>query len=95
MGEDKGFDYGERLEDGQFENHPTKDKGDFVQPPLRTYIHEECGGATQASAKIAKSIARDPNQYDKTFCKKCGDYFPVEQFHWKKNGEPWEMEVEP
>lgn len=77
------FDYGERREDGQFENHPTTDEGEFVQPVRESYIHEECGGTTSMGNKLAESFARDPDQYDKTFCYSCGDYYPLDQFKWK------------
>lgn len=77
------FDYGERQEDGQFENHPTIDEGEFVQPVRDSYVHKRCGGVTRMGSKLAKSFARDPTFYDKTFCHRCGDYFPVKQFRWK------------
>lgn len=82
------FDYGERKEDGQYENHPTIDEGEFQQPVKMVYIHETCNGATNMSRKIAESIARDPEYYTKTFCYQCGDYYPVEQFRWE-SGEDW------
>jgi len=77
------FDYGDRLSDGQFENHPTKDEGEFVQPVRESYVHDECGGTTTMRRKLAESFARDPNQYGKTFCARCGDYFPLDEFVWK------------
>lgn len=85
---DDSFDYGERKEDGQFENHPTIDEGEFVQPVRRSYTHEKCGTTTRMGKDIAESIARDPEYYSKTFCAACGDYFPVEQFQWP-DGSSW------
>lgn len=83
------FDYGERRDDGQFENHPTIDEGEFEQEVRERYIHEACGGETVMKRHIAESVARDPEYYGSTFCSKCGDYYPVEEFHWKEDGEPW------
>lgn len=78
------FDYGERREDGQFENHPTTDDGDFVQPVRERYVHVDgCGQTTKMRQDLAESFARDPGQYGKTFCSGCGDYFPLDEFEWK------------
>lgn len=77
------FDYGERLPDGQYERHPTTDEGEFVQPVRKRYVHKECDATTKMGISIAESFARDPEQYGKTFCSGCGDYFPVGQFVWK------------
>lgn len=79
-----GFDYGERREDGQFQNHPTKDEGEFVQPVRSSYVHvEECGATTTMGTGLAESFARDPEQYGKTFCAGCEDYYPLDEFEWK------------
>lgn len=80
------FDYGERLDDGQFENHPTTDEGEFVRPIRMEYRHDDCGDVTVVSERIAESFARDPGQYSKTFCAGCGDYFPVGEFEWVEDG---------
>lgn len=88
------FDYGERKDDGQFENHPTTDEGPFVQLVRRRYVHDECGAVTKMNRKVAESVARDPNQYGKTFCANCGKYVPVEDVHWKTDGESWEIDDE-
>jgi len=78
-----GFDYGERRDDGQFERHPTTDEGEFVQPVRLTYVHDNgCGSNTTMTSDIAESFARDPNQYGKTFCANCGDYYPLDEFVW-------------
>lgn len=98
MGHDKDgpppddFDYGERLEDGQYENHPTTDEGEFVQPVRKNYVHEECDGTTEMNRDLAESVARDPTQYSKTFCANCGDYVPIDDVHWKADGKPWVMD---
>lgn len=81
------FDYGERLEDGQYENHPTLDEGDFKKPIRIEYIHNECGETTRIGQYIAESFARDPDYYTKTFCVHCGDYYPVGEFRWAEDGE--------
>lgn len=93
MSEDKrdNFDYGEKLDDGQYENHPTKDEGEFVQPVRYRYAHEECGTVTRMNKDISESIARDPDQYDKTFCAGCEEYVPVEDVYWKEDGESWNI----
>lgn len=80
------FDYGERRSDGQFERHPTKDEGEFVQPVRERYVHVDgdCHEAvTIMGTKLAESFARDPCQYGKTFCARCGDYYPLSEFVWK------------
>jgi len=83
------FDYGDRLEDGQFENHPTTDEGEFVQPVRRKYDHEDCGETTTMRRDIAESVARDPHQYSKTFCVNCGEYVPVSEVSWTEDGKDW------
>lgn len=85
------FDYGERLEDGQFENYPTKDDGEFKQPVRQRYVHEDCGKTTKIRTDIAESVARDPRQYSKTFCVGCGEHVPVDEVHWKEDGKSWVM----
>jgi hypothetical protein len=80
------FDYGDRLPDGQYENHPTEDEGEFVQPVRESYVHVDgdCDdGVTTMGRKLAESFARGPGQYSKTFCARCGDYFPLDEFSWK------------
>lgn len=82
---DDGFDYGDRREDGQFENHPTTDEGEFVQPVRSRYVHvEACGATTRMGTDLAESFARDPEQYGKTFCAECSDYYPLDEFVWKE-----------
>ena len=82
MSED-AFDYGDRRDDGQFENHPTVDDGEFVQPVRQAYTHDECGGTTRMGEELAESFARAPEYYDETFCATCEDYYPVGEFVWK------------
>lgn len=76
------FDYGEKPEDGQYERHPTKDEGEFVQPVRSSYTHDECDKSTRMPLHLAKSFARDPRQYSKTFCANCGDYYLLDEFTW-------------
>lgn len=54
----------------------------FVRPVRTKYLHEECGAVTQMSQGIAETYARDPNFYGATFCSKCRDHFPVDEFVW-------------
>lgn len=87
----KDFDYGEKLPDGQYENHPTKDEGEYVQPLRDSYVHEKCGATTTMGEKLAKSFARDPNQYVKTFCAGCGGYFTLDEYHWEGTDQPLDV----
>jgi len=88
----KNFNYGERLEDGQFERYPTIDGGDFQQEPRRSYIHDEeeggCGKTTRMSPDLMKSVARNPEYYIKTYCEGCQEHVPVEEVRWL-DGEKW------
>lgn len=83
------FDYGDRLPDGQFENYPTVDTGEFKQPVRDAYVHEECGTTTKMTGDLPESVARDPRGYTKAFCVGCGEHVPVEEIRWKADGEPW------
>ena len=79
------FDYGDKKDDGQYENHPTKDDGEFVQPVRQRYTHVDgdCDkSVTRMGMKLAESFARDPEQYGKTFCSGCGDYYSLKEFVW-------------
>lgn len=83
------FDYGEKRDDGQYENYPTIDEGEFQQTPRKTYIHEDgCGVATTMTGDLPTSVARDPEFYSATFCVGCGEHVPVEQVVWE-DGEDW------
>lgn len=83
------FDYGEKKEDGQYENYPTIDEGEFEQEPRSTYIHVDgCGKATTMSKSLVKSVARNPDYYSHTFCSGCTEHVPVEEVQWK-DGESW------
>ena len=84
-----GFDYGEKRPDGQYENYPTIDEGEFKQAPRKTYIHVDgCGSTTTMSGDLPESVARDPEWYTKTFCVGCGEHVPVGEVEWK-DGEDW------
>lgn len=80
------FDYGKRIENGQYENHPTLSKSErekgFKRPVRSSYVHKSCGGVTSMVSSIAETYAADPSYYDATFCMTCGDYFPVSEFLW-------------
>lgn len=90
------FDYGEQQEDGQYENYPTIEEGEFVQEPRRSYIHDEveggCGTRTRMSTDLMNSVARDPQGYSHTYCAGCEDHVPVSEVRWVKDGEPWVVE---
>lgn len=75
------FDYGNKKPDGQHERHPGLPaeeiaKG-FVRPLRHSYVHEKCGTETRMPHHCAETYARQPNFYGRTFCCRCGDYFPV------------------
>lgn len=78
-----GFDYGDKLPDGQHERHPVLPDTQDVQVPRSrmTYVHT-CGAATRIGESIAKTYAVNPKYYSRTFCVGCKDYFPVEEFKW-------------
>lgn len=85
----EGFDYGEQKADGQYENYPTVDEGEFKQDPRDSYIHVVgCGTRTTMADHLAKSVARDPHYYTKTFCAGCGEHVPVSEVEWV-DGEDW------
>lgn len=54
----------------------------FVRPVRRSYVHKDCGALTTMSQQIAETYARDPKFYGATFCLKCKDHLPVDEFVW-------------
>lgn len=85
---DDGFDYGEKRDDGQYENHPTIEEGEFQQSVHYSYRHTECGSRTSMSDDIARSVARDPDYYSKTFCASCEEYVDTDEIEWL-DGSDW------
>lgn len=89
------FDYGERQDDGQYENYPTVDEGEFVQEVRYTYVHDVnaggCGEITTMSDELAESVARDPTYYGRTFCCGCNDHVPVDEVVWMTDGKDWDF----
>jgi|GEM_PF-4008294 len=57
----------------------------FVRPVRRSYLHLTCRGATTMSLPLAESTARNPKLYNRSFCFKCGDYFPIGEFVWMED----------
>lgn len=82
------FDYGEQREDGQYEDYPTIDDGEFVQAVRAYYTHTECGSRTHMSKSLAESVARNPEYYTKTYCAGCQEHVPVSEVEWG-DGEDW------
>lgn len=83
------FDYGEKRADGQYENYPTVDEGEFEQEPRDTYVHADgCGQRTTMTGDLPESVARDPAFYTKTFCAGCGEHVPVGEVEWA-DGSDW------
>lgn len=77
-----GFDYGNKLPDGQHERHPTLPAGarlEFVRPVRTAYRHigTGCGQVTRMAQAIAETYAARPTYYTSTFCRQCQDYFAV------------------
>lgn len=85
------FDYGEQRPDGQYENHPTIEDGEYVQEVRRRYVHDLCGSVTIMPQEIAESVARDPEWYSKTFCASCGQYVTTSDVAWNADGADWVM----
>ena len=52
----------------------------------RVYIHTICGAATKMGPALAETYARDPSYYSHTFCMKCKEHLPVEEFVWDGTG---------
>jgi len=83
------FDYGEQRENGQYENYPTIDEGEFEQAPRKWYIHVDgCGEETGMSEELVKSVARNPEYYGKTYCAGCEEHVPVSEVEWQ-DGSDW------
>lgn len=86
------FEYGEQREDGQYENYPTIEDGEFEQEPRETYVHADgCGTKTTMSVELAESVARDPEYYGKTYCAGCQEHVPVSEVEWE-DGNDWVVE---
>ena len=88
MSGEKEFDYGEKKEDGQFENHPTNLEGKWKAPIRDEYKHIKCGTVTRMGIDLAETYAKHPATefYSRTFCVGCGDYFPLSEFVWLERG---------
>jgi len=84
------FDYGEKRSDGQYENYPTIDNGDFEQPVRDEYVHEGCSSTTKMTGDLPESVARNPHYYTKTFCVGCGKHVPVSEVYWKEDKCNWD-----
>ena len=79
----------EKLPDGQAKSHwvlPVDEIAlGFTRPLRSSYIHDVCGAATYVPLSVAKTYARDPHFYGRTFCARCRNYYPVGEdgeFHW-------------
>lgn len=66
----------------------------FVKPYRDAYIHETCGGLTKMGVALSETYARDPYFYSGTFCVGCGAHFPLNQFHWDKDKEPMDPDLQ-
>lgn len=83
----RDFDYGEKLPNGQFSDHPTNIGEQFVQPIRHVYVHDRCGVETRMKGEgLAETYATNPGFYTTTFCVGCRDYFPVTEFKWAADG---------
>lgn len=94
-----GFDYGQKMSDGQYENHPTieTEGKKFIRPIRRNYYHKKCGKTTVMPGKIAETIAAKPDFYGKMFCAACGKYIDTgsdsELFWLDENDKPTDQRV--
>lgn len=64
----------------KFEEYPKSENsivGRFWTQNQLDAINKGCGFSTKMGTEIAKTYASNPSFYDKTFCSKCKDYFPV------------------
>jgi hypothetical protein len=59
----------------------------FVRPVRNEYTHTVCGSDTRMGTAIAETYARDPGFYNGTFCVRCEEHFPLDQFVWKGTQE--------
>lgn len=59
----------------------------FVRPVRQTYRHRTCGTTTSMGLALAETYARDPKFYSGTFCVKCKNHFPLDQFVWEGTTE--------
>lgn len=46
-----------------------------------------CGTVTTMARSIAETYARDPSFYSGTFCVRCGQHYPLNQFVWDGTNE--------
>lgn len=58
-----------------------KEQG-FVRPYRDAYIHNTCGSLTTMGVALSETYARNPKFYGSTFCVKCNNHFPVNEFKW-------------
>lgn len=58
----------------------------FVRPVRTKYIHTSCGVETVMGRAIAETYARDPGFYSGTFCCRCRQHFPLNEFTWSADG---------
>lgn len=58
----------------------------YVRPVRESYIHT-CGAMTTMSRDIAETYARDPFFYGATYCCRCRQHLPVDEFKWTGTDE--------
>lgn len=80
------FDYGSKLPDGQYQRHPSELSGEYIAPFRKVYVHKECNESTSCPDHVAETYAKHPMYYDRTFCVRCGNYFPISEFYWQQDG---------
>ncbi len=56
-----------------------------------TVFHQQrmggCGAITTMGFALAETYARDPGFYSGTFCFRCREHFPLDQFIWHNTNE--------
>lgn len=66
-----------------FEDYPDGGGRFWTQAELD---NNGCGSVTVMGLPLAETYARDPKFYGATYCGKCGEHFPVEEFVWDADG---------
>ena|SRR3990167_7991490 len=96
------FNYGNRMLDGQFENHPCLGELERtierrVQPLRWWYIHKfgrACFKVTQLPKQVAETYAVNPGFYKRMFCHTCGGYYDLKEFIWWHDSKNLDLTVE-
>lgn len=53
----------------------------------RIYVHANCGGETEVTARHFRGICDAYRAATRTYCVRCEDYFPLKEFSWSETDE--------